>query len=217
MLVRYALERLLYRRSKSAHGGEFILKGAMLFTIGSKHPHRATKDLDLLGAGAPDLDRLAQVFRDVCAASVEDDGVWMTGPGKGSSVGSSIVIGGGTAESPKPTSTCTASWAEPSLLRRENSLSSKRLVAAPEEGDLGDDGKVEGIRGAGVQHRVPQHVGVDFEVLAERVAWGVDSPCRKRDCLRGVGRCAARPLLEAVVPRDGEQPGGCPRETRRCD
>jgi len=75
VLVRYALERLLYRLSKSAHGGEFILKGAMLFTIWSKHPHRATKDLDLLGAGSPDLGRLAQVFRDVCAAAVEDDGV----------------------------------------------------------------------------------------------------------------------------------------------
>ena len=75
VLVRYALERLLYRLSKSPHDGKFILKGAMLFTIWSKHPHRATKDLDLLGAGAPDLDRLAQVFRDVCAASVEDDGV----------------------------------------------------------------------------------------------------------------------------------------------
>jgi predicted nucleotidyltransferase component of viral defense system len=75
VLVRYALERLLYRLSKSAHAEEFILKGAMLFTIWSKHPHRATKDLDLLGAGSPDLDRLAHVFRDVCAASVEDDGV----------------------------------------------------------------------------------------------------------------------------------------------
>ena len=48
VLVRYALERLLYRLSKSAHGGEFILKGAMLFTIWSNHPHRATKDLDFL-------------------------------------------------------------------------------------------------------------------------------------------------------------------------
>jgi len=64
VLVRYALERLLYRLSKSAHGGEFILKGAMLFAIWSRHPHRATKDLDLLGAGSPDLDRRAQVFRE---------------------------------------------------------------------------------------------------------------------------------------------------------
>jgi predicted nucleotidyltransferase component of viral defense system len=75
VLVRYALERLLYRLSKSAHGAEFTLKGAMLFTIWSTHPHRATKDLDLLGAGTPDLVRLTNVFRDVCTASVEDDGV----------------------------------------------------------------------------------------------------------------------------------------------
>ena len=75
VLVRYALERLLYRLSKSAHGGAFVLKGAMLFTVWSKHPHRATKDLDLLGSGAPDLDHLAGVFRDVCSTSVDDDGV----------------------------------------------------------------------------------------------------------------------------------------------
>jgi hypothetical protein len=75
VLVRYALERLLYRLSMSAHGGEFILKGAMLFTIWSKLPHRATKDLDLLGSGTPDLGRLAQVFREICSTPVEDDGV----------------------------------------------------------------------------------------------------------------------------------------------
>jgi hypothetical protein len=37
--------------------------------------HRPTKDLDLLGNGAPDLDRLAGIFRDVCGVQVEDDGV----------------------------------------------------------------------------------------------------------------------------------------------
>ena len=45
VLVRYALERLLYRLSKSAHGGEFILKGAMLFTVSKgsvRRPWRAT-------------------------------------------------------------------------------------------------------------------------------------------------------------------------------
>jgi len=75
VLIRYALERLLYRVSKSPHEAEFILKGAMLFTVWSEHPHRATKDLDLLGSGVPDLDRLAGVFREVSALSVEDDGL----------------------------------------------------------------------------------------------------------------------------------------------
>ena len=75
VLVRYALERLLYRVSKSPHEAELILKGAMLFTVWSKHPHRATKDLDLLGSGAPDLERLAGVFREVSALPVENDGL----------------------------------------------------------------------------------------------------------------------------------------------
>lgn len=75
VLLRYALERLLYRLGKSRHEPEFILKGAMLFTVWSKHPHRATKDLDLLGSGAPNLERLAAVFREVAALGVDDDGV----------------------------------------------------------------------------------------------------------------------------------------------
>ena len=33
VLVRYALERLLYRLSLSSHGGSFLLKGALLFTL----------------------------------------------------------------------------------------------------------------------------------------------------------------------------------------
>lgn len=75
VLVRYFLERLLYRISRSPHEGEFILKGAMLFTVWSKHAHRATKDLDLLGSGTPDLGRLARVFREVAMLPVEDDGI----------------------------------------------------------------------------------------------------------------------------------------------
>ena len=75
VLLRYGLERLLYRLSKSRYEPEFILKGAMLFTVWSKHPHRATKDLDLLGSGAPDLERLAAVFREVATLRVDDDGV----------------------------------------------------------------------------------------------------------------------------------------------
>ncbi|MCK6536828.1 MAG: nucleotidyl transferase AbiEii/AbiGii toxin family protein [Polyangiaceae bacterium] len=75
VLIRYGLERFLYRLTQSAHAPEFILKGAMMFTVWSEHPHRATKDLDLLGYGAPNLQRLADVFRGVCATEVEDDGV----------------------------------------------------------------------------------------------------------------------------------------------
>jgi predicted nucleotidyltransferase component of viral defense system len=75
VLVRYGLERLLYRLAASAHADQFVLKGAMMFTIWSSHPHRATKDLDLLGFGAPDLDRLTAIFRNVCTMAVHDDGI----------------------------------------------------------------------------------------------------------------------------------------------
>lgn len=75
LLTRYALERLLYRLGQSAHAGEFILKGALLFTLWEGHPHRATRDLDLLGFGPSEADRIAQVFRDLCAIATEDDGL----------------------------------------------------------------------------------------------------------------------------------------------
>ena len=51
VLTRYALERLLYRLGRSTHAGAFVLKGALLFALWEGHPHRATRDLDLLGFG----------------------------------------------------------------------------------------------------------------------------------------------------------------------
>lgn len=74
-LTRYAIERLLVRLARSVYGDKFVLKGAMLFRVWSAVPHRSTRDLDLLGSGTPDLDRLARVFAEVCAVTVEDDGV----------------------------------------------------------------------------------------------------------------------------------------------
>ncbi|MGH6951383.1 MAG: nucleotidyl transferase AbiEii/AbiGii toxin family protein [Vitreimonas sp.] len=74
-LVRYAIERLLYRLSKSPHKEAFVLKGAMLFTLWSHEPFRATGDLDLLGFGAPAGERLKSVFRDLAALAVEPDGI----------------------------------------------------------------------------------------------------------------------------------------------
>lgn len=75
LLVRYVLERLLYRLGASEHANEFVLKGALLFVAWSARPHRATKDLDLLGSGSPDPARLAGIFREVCQVAGVDDGV----------------------------------------------------------------------------------------------------------------------------------------------
>ncbi len=75
LLNRYGLERLLYRIGQSDFSKEFILKGAMLFSLWTDLPYRATKDIDLLGRGEPDLERLEKVFTVICNTSVEDDGV----------------------------------------------------------------------------------------------------------------------------------------------
>ena len=72
VLTRYGLERLLYRLGRSPHSRDFVLKGAMLFPLWSGNPHRSTMDLDLLGFGTPDLDRLVRVFREVVAIPVSD-------------------------------------------------------------------------------------------------------------------------------------------------
>lgn len=74
VLVRFALERVLYRLAQSQHAERFLLKGALLFTLWYDMPHRATRDADLLGFGASDADDVAQTFREI-AAIVVDDGM----------------------------------------------------------------------------------------------------------------------------------------------
>lgn len=75
VLTRYALERVMYRLSVSEHREQFVLKGAMLFALWADDPHRPTRDLDLLGHGTIDTQRLEQVFREVIGVEVENDGL----------------------------------------------------------------------------------------------------------------------------------------------
>lgn len=72
VLVRFALERILYRLTRSQHADLFLLKGALLFTVWYDMPHRATRDADLLGFGATDPDSIALVFREIAAVTVDD-------------------------------------------------------------------------------------------------------------------------------------------------
>jgi len=75
LLMRYGLERLLYRIQVAGHGGTFVLKGAMLFALWRDVPGRPTRDIDLLGLGDLTQDRLRTIFTDACNASVVDDGL----------------------------------------------------------------------------------------------------------------------------------------------
>ncbi len=72
VLVRFALERILYRLTQSKYADRFLLKGALLFTLWYDMPHRATRDADLLGFGASDLESVAQIFREIAAVTVND-------------------------------------------------------------------------------------------------------------------------------------------------
>lgn len=72
VLVRFALERILYRLTQSQHADRFLLKGALLFTLWYDMPHRATREADLLGFGASDVASVAKTFRDIAAVAVDD-------------------------------------------------------------------------------------------------------------------------------------------------
>lgn len=63
VLIRFALERILYRMSRSPYADRFLLKGALLFTLWYDIPHRATRDADLLGFGPSDLASIDRTFR----------------------------------------------------------------------------------------------------------------------------------------------------------
>lgn len=72
LLTRYAIERLLYRLSLSAHRARFVLKGALLFDLWFHQSQRPTRDADLLGHGEHDPDAVAAVFREIVAIPIDD-------------------------------------------------------------------------------------------------------------------------------------------------
>ena len=75
LLVRYGIERLLFRLSQSAYADRFLLKGAMLFVVWDEKTHRPTRDLDLLGFGPSETGDLQQLFQEVVTLPVVDDGL----------------------------------------------------------------------------------------------------------------------------------------------
>ena len=75
VVVRYGIERLLFRLTQSAYADRFLLKGAMLFVLWDEKTHRPTHDLDLLGFGYSEKEDLAQTFREVAVVPVAGDGL----------------------------------------------------------------------------------------------------------------------------------------------
>ena len=75
VLTLYGLERLLYRLSVSTHREEFVLKGALLYSVWEDSPHRRTRDLDLLGRGDPAIAKLEETVRELCNIAMPEDGI----------------------------------------------------------------------------------------------------------------------------------------------
>ncbi len=75
LLMRYGLERLLYRLSQSGHRDEFVMKGAMMFVVWAGEAYPATKDLDLLALQSASRHRLREIFRELCGVAVVEDGL----------------------------------------------------------------------------------------------------------------------------------------------
>ena len=71
----YALERWLYRLSRSEHAANFVLKGALLLRVWGVPAARPTRDIDLLGRTSNDLNAVRRVVAGICQTTAEPDGM----------------------------------------------------------------------------------------------------------------------------------------------
>ena len=75
LLQYYAMERFLYRLSRSAHADCFVLKGALMLRVWRSPELRPTMDIDLLGRASNEGNSIVAQIRDVIAVGVEPDGL----------------------------------------------------------------------------------------------------------------------------------------------
>lgn len=74
-LVRFTIERFLYRLSQSKAADRCVLKGAAMLSVWMSDPYRATRDIDLLASGADDEQAIRAIIEDACAVDCPSDGV----------------------------------------------------------------------------------------------------------------------------------------------
>jgi hypothetical protein len=75
VLQQYAIERFLYRISKSRHAKSVILKGALLLKTIGIPTARPTLDIDMLRTGNADKGTLIALIKDCATLEVEPDGL----------------------------------------------------------------------------------------------------------------------------------------------
>lgn len=72
LLVRFALERLLFRLSLSPHRDNYVLKGGLLVTQWLEHDNRETRDIDFLGFGPPEEAAITAIFAEIMTIETAD-------------------------------------------------------------------------------------------------------------------------------------------------
>lgn len=72
VLSRWIAERFLYRLGVSKQRDQFVLKGATMFLIWKGELARPTRDVDLLGYGAPDIKSVVKTVREICSLHADD-------------------------------------------------------------------------------------------------------------------------------------------------
>src|SRR5580658_6678227 len=75
VLQQYAIERFLYRVSKSKHAQGVVLKGALLLKTIGIPTARPTLDIDMLRKGRADQASLVALVKDCATLEVEADGL----------------------------------------------------------------------------------------------------------------------------------------------
>src|SRR4030042_1515468 len=75
LLQYFAMERFLYRLSKSRYAESFVLKGALMLRVWEAPLSRPTMDIDFLGQIDNNIEVIVAVIKDICRQEVETDGV----------------------------------------------------------------------------------------------------------------------------------------------
>lgn len=75
LLQYYAMERFLYRLSRSTHKNQFVLKGAMMLKVWQSPELRPTMDIDFLGRTSNEETAITAQVRNILTVAVEADGV----------------------------------------------------------------------------------------------------------------------------------------------
>ncbi len=66
LLQYYAMERFLYRMSRSVYVNQFVLKGALLLRTTGISEIRSTRDIDFLNTGDSSLEKMKSVIAECC-------------------------------------------------------------------------------------------------------------------------------------------------------